>query len=554
MPTTRSGRDTTSCSEVNKLKRKRNSVEKQSCCIKTGDTVDLSKLLFTTHRNYLFNYNLNQRVQAKELDGKVIILLFASPHESSSWRYDITHLLDIYSKLQPIGGVEIIFVAVGDDFTCQYDSQSSMHSTPHSLFLEIFYKVTWPAIPLSDIKSRKLLQTKFGISDHSSHSIIIDQRGVVLQCDATDLFCRYGAAGYPFTQERIEFLESEDNVARVQPSIKRILASAEHDYVITSKGNQVPLHNLEDKVVGLYFCADLYDKNITIELKAAYEELSRNMGDFEVVLIYPHDWWKSCGRRDDEDLFWKAFEEMPWLSLPFEDTNRTKQLQRIFEYPQEILEGQKPDPSLVIIGPQGNFAEKYGANILLGCGVSAYPFAFSNAVDSEVEMVKNLKPEMFWDLDTVFRRKNGSRVRFSQLLGKRIIVVFQNWGSSFDSLLWDLKEMYVKMKGTSDEFEVIHVHHGMRSYRVVAAMPWLIHIPFNEDSFGHKFIDDAFRGVNSGLLAFDRDGSVVRRALWPAVGEEVFPFHVYGDLENEVFADLIRKINIPLDPEVLEFL
>ncbi|KAL8156960.1 hypothetical protein AgCh_001894 [Apium graveolens] len=32
MPTTRSGKETTSCSEVNKLKRKRSSVEKQSCC------------------------------------------------------------------------------------------------------------------------------------------------------------------------------------------------------------------------------------------------------------------------------------------------------------------------------------------------------------------------------------------------------------------------------------------------------------------------------------------------------------------------------------------
>lgn len=530
-------------------------MEEQSC-IKRGDVVDLSKLVFTPYRNYLVKDNLNQRVQAQELDGKVIILLFVSPNEGSSWRIDVTHLLDMYSKLQPLGGVEIISVAVGENITCHCHLQPSMYSNPHSLFLELFSKVTWPAIPLPDIKSRTRLQRIFGISDCSPHSFIINQRGVVLQCDATPLFCRYGAAGYPFTNERIEFLESEDNLAKMQPSLKQILASVEHDYVITNKGDQVPIHNLEDKVVGLYFCADLFDKNITKKLKEAYEELSRNNKDFQVVLIYMHDWCNSWvrGRTDEEDLFWKAFEAMPWLALPFDDTNRSKKLQRIFEYPQEILEGRKPNPNLVIIGPQGNFIEKYGANILLGCGVSAYPFSFSSAISSEVEMVKKLKPEMFWDLNAVFRRKNGTQVRFSQLLGKRIIVIFQNWGCYFDNMLWDLKEMYMKMKGTSDEFEVIHVHHGKWSDRVATAMPWLIYIPFNEDSFAQKFIDDVFGGAYSGLLAFDRDGSVVRRALYPAVGEKVFPFHVFDDFENEVFVELILKIDIPLDSEMLQFL
>ena len=49
----------------------------------------------------------------------------------------------------------------------------------------------------------------------------------------------YGAAGYPFTNERIEFLESEDDLAKMQPSLKHILASVEHYYVIANKGNQV---------------------------------------------------------------------------------------------------------------------------------------------------------------------------------------------------------------------------------------------------------------------------------------------------------------------------
>lgn len=60
----------------------------------------------------------------------------------------------------------------------------------------------------------------------------------------------------------------------------------------------------------------------------------------------------------------------------------------------------------------------------------------------------------------------------------------------------------MKMKGTTDEFEVIHVHDGEKSYRVVAAMPWLIHIPFKEDSFGHKL--EVFTMDFLHLIVMDR--------------------------------------------------
>lgn len=57
-----------------------------------------------------------------------------------------------------------------------------------------------------------------------------------------------------------------------------------------------------------------------MKLKMAYEELSRNKEDFEVVLIYTHGWWDTY-RHTDEDSFWKAFQTMPWLALPFEETS-----------------------------------------------------------------------------------------------------------------------------------------------------------------------------------------------------------------------------------------
>lgn len=45
------------------------------------------------------------------------------------------------------------------------------------------------------------------------------------------------------------------------------------------------------------------------------------------------------------------------------------------------------------------------------------------AVNLQLETTKDLKLEKLWDLDCVFMNKNGSQVRFSQLVGKRIIVL-----------------------------------------------------------------------------------------------------------------------------------
>lgn len=148
---------------------------------------------------------------------------------------------DIYSKLHPVGSFEVVFVAVRDDICCK---ETPVGSTPRKRFLERFSMMAWPAIPFSDLKSRKHLERIFGISnpvDLMPRSFIIDPRGVVLQCGGNSLFFRYGPAGYPFTSERIDLLDYEDYLVKVEPSITGLLASSERDYVITNKGDQVDI-------------------------------------------------------------------------------------------------------------------------------------------------------------------------------------------------------------------------------------------------------------------------------------------------------------------------
>ncbi|WOH15623.1 hypothetical protein DCAR_0935166 [Daucus carota subsp. sativus] len=374
----------------------------------------------------------------------------------------------------------------------------------------------WPAIPLSDRKTRKRLETFFAISGDvrtSPRSIIIDPTGVVLHCDATPLFLRYGAAAFPFTSDRIQFLDSEDDVIKKQPpSVKELLASSERDFLINNKGEQVPLHDLDKKVVGLYFSPCLKLQNFTRKLKMIYEELSGNMENFEIVLIYVHGWFEDYYGRTGEASFLHAFRTMPWLAVPFDDTNFIKGLQRLFQYPQEL--GSKPDYRLMIIGPHGNFMEPWGGNISLLYGVPAYPFNTCSAANLELERIKDLKLEMLWDLDAIFKQKNGSQVRFSQLVGKKIIVFFENYESDLDSTLRELKARYLMMNG--------------------------------------KFIDlilrGKFRGKCHGLLAFDRDGSVVRRSTDPVLSDSMdFPFNPDGNLENEVLLEVEDRIRFSIE-------
>ncbi|KAL8111622.1 hypothetical protein AgCh_019369 [Apium graveolens] len=83
--------------------------------------------------------------------------------------------------------------------------------------------------------------------------LIVDSTCMVLQqChDANYILELYGSLGYPFSDERIQFLQSEDDAIAMQPSLQSLLASPQRDY--HSYYWQVPIHTLEDKVVAIYF-------------------------------------------------------------------------------------------------------------------------------------------------------------------------------------------------------------------------------------------------------------------------------------------------------------
>ncbi|XP_074324776.1 putative nucleoredoxin 1 [Apium graveolens] len=529
---------------------------------KKGDIINLPDLLFTKKRDYLVKNN-NVQVKAKQLEGKVIVIFFGTIsgcgrllHKYTVW------LMDVYSDCELNNNFEVVSVPVGVDPSLNGDGHSLNSSK------DFFSRMPWLYIPSSDIASRKFLQRSFGVSENKlPFMFIIDPTGKVLQTD-WEVFDIYGALGYPFSDERINILKAEDEAIAKQPSLKALLASPQRDYLISNDGEEVPIHILEDKVVVLYFYREGRGFDVMRELLKAYRRSAEVKNNFEVVFIYQRDTDNTFFDTEtntffdlDKNIFQEEFHILPWLALPYNDPNH-KKLRRIFEYSYLI---NKSNPlEIVIFGPHGQVVEPFASEILCKYGIEAFPFTRMEAAKLEAEKVKELQLGMLWDQNTVFRRKDGSHVRFSQLSGKQVMLYYEraydDWGDI--QFLQMLRDKYLHMKGTDNEFEVIHVvesadsvyltefmlsipyRHKMVKTEPMASLhigdlPWLVsletkllpaefgsYLCFKDEDMDHPM-----------LFAFDRDGKLVRKTIYPTVEDARFPFYA-GNLEEEALTQL----------------
>lgn len=499
-----------------------------------GDVIDLRKFLFTDYRDYLIRDNDKTQVKAEQLAGKVIILYFVSlsshPLARLFEKCDTSRLLKVYKYLQHNHAFEVVFVAISDG----NEEESKKR------FEDIFSCMPWTAIPFSDVVCRKNLQTNFLVNDETT-SFVVDSNGMVLQQNAIYLIKNYGVLGFPFSDERIKVLDAEDDAAVQQPSLMTLLGSPQRDYVITNKGEKVPIQSLEEKVVALYFYEDSFCGSKE-DITRIYEELAKIKENFEVVLIYLTDTPFTNQHANEED-FWKAFRTMPWLALPFKDPNIQK-LKRVFEFPEEFDDDTFDlRPLLVIFGPHGEFIEPLGDQIMGVCPV--YPFTREKVAELELEKVQKLKMEMLWDPNTVFSRSDGSQMKFSQLDGKRVIHIFEkSLCYKCDHLfLIKLKERYLELRGTDDEFEVIHIlEEKEKGVLPMQDLPWLVSpasklLPAGYDIFCDYY---GYRRV-SVLLAFNQYGNVVRKTICPVLEDTDFPFYL-GSMMEEALSQLIDKL------------
>ncbi|RDX96347.1 RNA pseudouridine synthase 2, chloroplastic, partial [Mucuna pruriens] len=342
-----------------------------------------SHLLASQDRDFLLSPT-GAQVKVSDLEGKVVGLLFAA-----NWyppcRGFTQILVGIYEEVKSKSNVpqfEIVYVSSDEDLDA---------------FNSFYANMPWLAIPFSDLETKKALTRKYDVEGIPCLILLQPDYSKDDVRDGVELIYRYGVQAYPFSNDRLEQLQKEENVKLENQTLVNLLVNNYREYVLshTHTGlkqrilfrltgycscTQVPVDSLVGKTIGLYFsaewcvpCAKFTPKLISVYEKIKHELAEKGEEDFEVVLI-------SSDR--DQASFDSYYSSMPWLALPFGDPE-IKNLVRHFN-----VQGV---PWLVIIGPDGKTITVHGRSLINLYQENAYPFTSAKVEELEKQLEEEAK-------------------------------------------------------------------------------------------------------------------------------------------------------------------
>lgn len=260
------------------------------------------------------------------------------------------------------------------------------------------------------------------------------------------------------------------DVDNVSHDLISLLSSEERDYLVRNNGDQVKISNLIGKTVGLYFSGSWCGPccHFTPNLVEVYEELLPK-GDFEVVFI-------SSDRNDES--FNGYLAKMPWLAIPFSDSETRKRLKELFKV--------RGIPNLIFLDANGKVVTNQGVRIIGEYGVDGYPFT-SERINFLKEEEENAKKNQ--SLSTILVHgsrshlvsNDGNEVPIPELEGKTVGLYF-----SMKRLCLDftpkLVEVYKKLKERGESFEIVLISLDDEENDFKEGfntMPWLA-VPFKD--------------------------------------------------------------------------
>ncbi|XP_042502957.1 probable nucleoredoxin 1 [Macadamia integrifolia] len=228
---------------------------------------------------------------------------------------------------------------------------------------------------------------------------------------------------------------------------KSLLSSSGRDFLIRNNGDQVKCENLSGKNIGLYFSASWCGpcRRFTPNLVDVYNELC-TQGDLEIIFV---------SADKDENSFNEYFSKMPWLAIPFSDSETRDQLNKLF-----IVRGI---PNLVILDGNGEVVSKSGVQIISDYGVEGYPFTAERVTELKerekaAKEAQSLSSILVSQSRDFLVSNDGKRVPVIELEGKTVGLYFSmsRYGSciEFTPLL---VEVYEKLKEKGEKFEVVLV-------------------------------------------------------------------------------------------------
>ncbi|KAK4263198.1 hypothetical protein QN277_028647 [Acacia crassicarpa] len=231
----------------------------------------------------------------------------------------------------------------------------------------------------------------------------------------------------------------------VAHDVQSILPSSERDYLVRNNGDQVKIENLKGKKVGLYFSASWCGpcRRFTPTLVEVYNEVSAK-GDFEIIFV---------SADEDEDAFKGYFSKMPWLAIPFSDSETRDRLDELFEV-QGI-------PHLVILDENGKVAVEEGTEVVREYGAEAYPFTAERIKElknreEEARRSQSLRSLLIYKSLDYVTSSDGTQVPVSQLEGKTVGLYFSSFADEESAEFTPkLVNVYEKLKAKGEDFEIV---------------------------------------------------------------------------------------------------
>ncbi|XP_077236420.1 putative nucleoredoxin 1 [Tasmannia lanceolata] len=257
--------------------------------------------------------------------------------------------------------------------------------------------------------------------------------------------------------------------------LRSILFTEERDFLVRNNGDQVKIADLNGKKIGLYFSASWCGpcRKFTPILDEVYQELSPK-GDIEVVFI---------SRDKDEESFRGYFAKMPWLAIPFSDSEICDGLRKLFKV--------TGIPRLVILDEKGKVLNDNAIEIIKEYGASGYSFTPEKIKELKEEeeaakKAQTLRSVLVSSSRDFLISSDGNKVLVAELEGKMVGLYFSlNSFRSSREFTPKLVEVYGKLKERGDDsFEVvlISLDNEEESFKKgLEGIPWLA-LPFNDKS------------------------------------------------------------------------
>ncbi|KAK4423825.1 putative nucleoredoxin 1 [Sesamum alatum] len=226
-----------------------------------------------------------------------------------------------------------------------------------------------------------------------------------------------------------------------------ILCSPNRDFLVRNNGDQVKVDSLRGKTVGLYFSASWCGpcQRFTPNLVEVYNELLQD-NKFEIVFV---------SADEDDESFNAYFSKMPWLAIPFADSETRGRVDELF-----TVSGI---PHLEILDENGNVLTSDGVEIIQEYGVEGYPFTSEHVqklVEQEEEAKRNqsLKTLLVLKSRDYVIAADGKKVPVAELEGKTVgLYIFL---ATYDGCLAfnpKLVEVYKTLKEQGENFEIVMI-------------------------------------------------------------------------------------------------